>query len=115
MNQSLGGFRATLLIGWIALSAAGLLYARAKGIPAWAALPALAAFLVEYPFYLLPGFRSLRERVAGRLLPGFLLASALLPYLVYSLGVGQFHWGGFLRLGRPGACAEPLVCSSCQG
>ena len=106
MNQSLGGFRATLLIGWMTLSAAGLLYARAKGIPTWAALPALAAFLVEYPFYLLPGFRSLRERVAGHMLPGFLLASALLPYLVYSLGVGQFHWGGFLRL-----CALALALS----
>src|SRR4051794_22259182 len=46
------GFRATLFGGWLVLCVAGLSFARLKGIPNWAALPALAAFLIEYPFYL---------------------------------------------------------------
>jgi membrane protease YdiL (CAAX protease family) len=96
MQKSLGGFRAALLIGWPALSAAGLLYARAKGIPTWAAVPVLAAFLIEYPFYLLLGFESARDRLAGAMpdlqLGLFLGASGLLPYLVYSIPTHQFHW-----------------------
>jgi membrane protease YdiL (CAAX protease family) len=98
MAKSLAGFRAALLIGWTALSVAGVLYARLKGIPSWAALPALAAFLVEYPFYLVPAFPGLRERLAGERMPGFLVASAVLPYLVCCCGAVQFQWGGFVRL-----------------
>jgi len=80
MAKTLGGFRATVLIGWMALSVAGVLYARLKGIPSWAAVPVLAAFLVEFPFYLVPAFPTLRERLAGARLPWFLLASTVLPY-----------------------------------
>lgn len=95
-NKSLRAFRLTLLIGWIALCAGGIVYARLKDIPAWAALPVVAAFLLEYPFYLLPGFASARERLAARLggarLSAAMVLSALAPYLVYSLGTGLFHW-----------------------
>jgi uncharacterized protein len=75
-----------------------LWYARWKGIPSWAALPALAAFLVEYPFYLVPAFRSVREELAGAPLPAFLVASAVLPYLTACLGATQFQWSGVLKL-----------------
>src|SRR5271169_5392536 len=78
MTQSLGGFRAALLAGWTALGAAGLLYARSKGIPAWVAVPVLAAFLVEYPFYLVPAFAEVRQRFA-RSLPWFLVLSFVAP------------------------------------
>jgi hypothetical protein len=98
MAKSPGGFRAALLIGWIALGAAGLLYARAKGIPDWAALPVLAAFLAEYPFYLVTGFVTLRERFSGARLPVFLLAGAVLPYLICCLGAIPFEWGSLVRL-----------------
>jgi membrane protease YdiL (CAAX protease family) len=98
MTQSPGRFRAALLIGWIALGAAGMVYARLKDIPTWAALPVLAAFLVEYPFYLLPGFPELRERLTGRALPLFLVISALLPYFACYIGSGQFHWLSVVRL-----------------
>ena len=74
------------------------MYARVKDIPTRAALPVLAAFLVEYPFYLVPGFPELRQRVSGRVLPLFLAVSALLPYLVCYAGAGPFHWTGALRL-----------------
>jgi membrane protease YdiL (CAAX protease family) len=69
-----------------------MIYARARGIPAWAAGPALAAFLIEYPFYLVTGFAEWRERLAGPALPGFLLAGSLLPYLACCLGAIPFSW-----------------------
>jgi len=97
MNQSLGGFRAALLAGWVALSAAGLLYARMKGIPAWAAVPILAAFLVEYPFYLLPAFAAAARRFERRL-PLFLIVSFVAPYLVYASNTGQFRWWALAQL-----------------
>src|SRR5215470_11979823 len=92
MTQSPGRFRAALLIGWILLGAAGFGYARVKDIPTWAALPVLAAFLVEYPFYLLLGFPELRQRLNGKMLPLFLIVSVLLPYLVCYGITGQWHW-----------------------
>ncbi len=98
MAKPLSGFRAALLVGWAALGAAGLLYARFRSIPNWAALPALAAFLVEYPFYLVPAFRSVRERVAGARLPLFLAAGSSLPYLTWKL-VEALAFGG--RGGHP--------------
>jgi membrane protease YdiL (CAAX protease family) len=91
-------FQAALWIGWIALGAAGIGYARIKGIPNWAALPVLAAFLVTYPFYLVPAFPSLRERLAGLPLPGYLVAAAVLPYLMCCCGAVQFQWAGLAKL-----------------
>jgi len=98
MAKMLGSFRAAVLIGWMALGVAGVLYARLKGIPSWAAMPVLAAFLVEYPFYLVPAFPTLRERLAGARLPGFLLVSTVLPYLVCCCGAVEFQWIGLARL-----------------
>ena len=70
----------------------------------WAAVPLIAAFLLEYSFYLVPGFESLRLSLRTRL-PGWRLAlatalSALLPYLAYSIPTGQF---------RLSACAALLA------
>ncbi|HEY7390813.1 MAG TPA: CPBP family intramembrane glutamic endopeptidase [Bryobacteraceae bacterium] len=86
MKKSLGSslpadFRAALLVGWLVLTAAGLLYAQFKHIPNRAALSALAGFLVEYPFYLLPAFSDVRKRLAGPQFPAALAVSMLLPYL----------------------------------
>src|ERR1035438_8013523 len=89
MAKSLHGFRATLAIGWMALGAAGALYARTRGVPIWAAAPALAAFLVEYAFYLVPAFPTVRERLAGWRLPPFLVAGAVLPYRWEERRVGE--------------------------
>jgi hypothetical protein len=97
MTKSLGGFRAALLAGWTALSAAGLLYARSKGIPAWVAVPVLAAFLIEYPFYLVPAFAEVRCRFE-RSLPLFLVVSFVAPYVVYAANTGQFRWSALAQL-----------------
>lgn len=96
MHAKLGAFRAALLTGWIALSTAGWLYARAKNIPLSTALPLIAAFLLEYSFYLAPGFETVRERLRRRLsrgaLAGAIALGALAPYLAYSIFTRQFHW-----------------------
>jgi membrane protease YdiL (CAAX protease family) len=98
MLRTSSGFRSALLIGWTALCVVGIVYARAKGIPGWAAFPALAAFLVAYPFYLVPAFPRLRESLAGDPLPGYLVASAVLPYLASCTGAVTFQLLGFVKL-----------------
>jgi len=98
MAKSLNGFRATLGIGWMALGAAGVTYARFRGVPNRVAAAALAAFLVEYAFYLVPAFPAIRERLAGWRLPPFLLAGAVLPYLACCCGAAPFHWIALARL-----------------
>src|SRR5260370_28458995 len=98
MTKTSGGFRATLLIGWSLLCVIGLVSARWKSIPSWAALPSLAAFLVVYPFYLVPAFPRVREQLAGAPLPGFLIASAVLPYLTVCTGAIQFQFASFVKL-----------------
>lgn len=107
MKKPLSRFFVAWLIGWVALAAAAVVYARGKNIPAWAAIPIAAAFLVEFPFYLVPGFESVRTRIDGALsrtsLAFALSISGLLPYLIYSLGTGQFHWRSFVEL--VGICA----------
>jgi membrane protease YdiL (CAAX protease family) len=96
MHPRLGAFRAALLTGWIGLSVAGWLYARQKNIPLWAAVPLIAAFLVEYSFYLVPGFEPVRQGWRGLLsrprLALVMSLSAVAPYLVYSIPTGEFRW-----------------------
>jgi membrane protease YdiL (CAAX protease family) len=98
MAKAPGRFRAALLIGWLLLGVAGVAYAKARNIPGWAAIPVLAAFLVEYPFYLVPAFAVVREKLTGHRLPVFLAASAIFPYLLVSIAAGSFSWLGLARL-----------------
>jgi CAAX protease family protein len=98
MDRTSGGFRAGLLVGWTLLCVAGIWYARWKGIPSWAALPALGALLFEYPFYLVPAFPRVRDSVAGPWLPVYLAASAVLPYLACCAGAVHFQWFDLLKL-----------------
>jgi membrane protease YdiL (CAAX protease family) len=101
-DDGLRRFRRAVLAGWVMLAAAGLLYARMKGIPRSTALPVLAAFLSVYPFYLVPGIEALRAWIEERFTPlelaGWLTASALLPYLIFSLPIGQFRWGALAQV-----------------
>jgi uncharacterized protein len=61
-------------------------------------VPVIAAFLAEYPFYLLAGFPNVRERLAGPRLPFILAASAIVPYLICCLGGIPFQWLALVRL-----------------
>jgi len=98
MTKRLNGFRTALAAGWLALSVVGLAYARYRSFPMWVAAPALAAFLIEYPFYLVPAFPALRERFVGWRLPALLAAGAVLPYLACCCGAIHFHWGSLAEL-----------------
>jgi membrane protease YdiL (CAAX protease family) len=102
MVKPRGAFPAALVIAWIALGVVGVLYARSRGIAVSAAAPIIAAFLIETPFYLVIGFRRLRERVAGARWPGGLatwfVASAILPYLACCCGALPFNWMPLARL-----------------
>lgn len=98
MAKSLGSFRAALLVGWGVLGLAGIVYARARGIPGWAAWPVVAAFLIVYPFYLVPAFPLVRERIGGMGVPAFAVTVATLPYLACCCGAVQFEWSGLARV-----------------
>ncbi len=69
--------------------------ARAKGIAPGLAAPIVAAFMLEYVFYLVPGFEAVRDWLSDKLpvrtLASVFALSALAPYLLYSLPTGQFR------------------------
>jgi hypothetical protein len=97
MAKWLRGYSAALVIGWPLLAAAGVGYARIRGVPASIAFPALAAFLLEYCFYLLPAFPDVREQLTDWRLPCVLAASAVAPYLA-ACAVGAFSWIALAKL-----------------
>src|SRR5580698_4345790 len=104
-------FRATVLIGWVLLVAAAIVYSQIARvpIPAAIAIPVAIAFLAEYPFYLLPGFPAERERLMALGRPqaaGILAASATLPWLIYALGTGHFNLPALAML----TCIALLTC-----
>jgi uncharacterized protein len=81
--------------GWVVLAAAAFVYARWKSIPTWAALPVAAAFLIEFPFYILPAFKAPREWLSRQRKPAaalMLAVSAVVPWIVYSTATGEAHW-----------------------
>ena len=62
-------------------------------------MPVLAAFLLEYPFYLVPAFPSVREHVNGIGVPIFAIGALVTPYLACCVGgVVAFQWIGLLKL-----------------
>jgi membrane protease YdiL (CAAX protease family) len=79
--------------GWLVMAAAAAIYAGMKGIAAPVAIPVAAAFLAEFPFYLLPAFAP--EKLAS---PWLLAASALVPYLAYAAPTGELRVGNLLLL-----------------
>ena len=100
-TAALRRFLLIVVLGWLLLGAGAWAYARIKLVPAWVAAPVCAAFLIELPFYLLPGFRALRdgvESLGGGRLAGAMVVSALLPWLVYSVPTGVFAFSAFLLL-----------------
>jgi membrane protease YdiL (CAAX protease family) len=83
----------------------------------------VAAFLLEFSFYLVPGFEPLRRALEARLsrarLAAWMTLSGVAPYGVYTAGTGLFQWDSLvLLLGiaagvsfwfvvlRPGAAAD---------
>ncbi len=101
-TRPLRPFFVAAITGWVALAAAGAVYARQKGVEPAHAAPIIAAFLAEYFFYLVPGFEPARNWIETRLTkPLFSLAlwaSALAPYLIFSTLTEVFDWRSILIL-----------------
>lgn len=104
MQQSHGRGRTflfVLLLVWAASCIAGYVYAQQQNIPARLFLAALPAFLVEIGFYVALGSDSIRaglERTPRAIVGLGLAASALSPYCLYSVSVGNFRWSSFAAL-----------------
>ena len=95
MQQSLRGFAVTLVALWITLCIAALLYSQDKDIPAWIVVAVVPAFLIEVSLYAATGVAAVRARLENvsrpRLISG-VVATAVLPYAIYSIGTGVFEW-----------------------
>ena len=95
-------FLTTLVVVWTAACIATYLYSQQQNIPSGIALAVLPAFLVEFAFYLAPGFSAVRgafERLGSKPVRAALLtASAVIPYLIESFGTGAFRFTSLLAL-----------------
>jgi membrane protease YdiL (CAAX protease family) len=95
-------FLTTLVVVWTAACIATYVYSHQQNIPSWIALAVLPAFLVEFAFYLAPGFPAVRrafEELGSKPLRAALLAaSAVIPYLIESFGTGMFRIASLLAL-----------------
>jgi membrane protease YdiL (CAAX protease family) len=102
MQNSLRGFAAILLLVWTLLCIGAWYYSTLHDIPTRVLTRALPAFLVEAGLYLAAGMpvtRKLIERVGSpRRIALVLVTSALVPYLIYSLGTGLFRLQAFAML-----------------
>ncbi len=101
MRTRLGSYSITVAVGWVVLAIAAAVYGRQLHVPLAVGIPIAAAFLLEFPFYLLAGFDGPREILGSwkkEPVAVFLTASSIAPYLVYSLGTGRFGLAPLLLL-----------------
>jgi len=98
----------TLIALWVVGSAAAFFYSREKGFPPEVAVPVAAAMLLELSLYAGLAFPAVRRRAesAGTRLAWWLVASALVPYLVQALAPGAFRWEALVSLGVLAATAS---------
>ena len=94
MTHSLRSFFWFIAGLWSLMVIAGLVYAQQQHIPSALAMAILPALLVEAALYVGPGFAAVRDPLLRwpkvRLAAGLTL-SAMLPYLIYTLGSGTFE------------------------
>ncbi|MCP5117548.1 MAG: hypothetical protein GY953_42540, partial [bacterium] len=93
-------YRTAVLILWVAGSIAAFLYSQQKGFPLEVALPVAVAMLVELSLYAGLAFSEVRRRVAslGKRLAGWMVLTAVIPYLIHALAPGQFRWTALATL-----------------
>ena len=95
-------FLTTLVVVWTAACIAAYFYSQQQNIPSWIVLAVLPAFLVEFAFYLAPGFAATRqafERLGSKPVRAAALSvSAVIPYVILSFATGTFEIGSFLLL-----------------
>ena len=101
-QATLRGFFFTCAAGWLLMIGAGMVYAGKRGIPGSVSGPVIMAFLVEFVFYLVPGFAAAKSAILRHIgslwLAPALTVSALLPYLIYAIPTHRFAPGNFLIL-----------------
>jgi hypothetical protein len=104
-RKDVASFRAfwlTLLAVNLGLIAGGAVYATQNAIAASAAVPVIAAFLVQASLFVVPGFPQVRTWLENRLRPArlasALFVASLIPYLIYAIPGGVFSWSGFAFL-----------------
>ena len=95
-------FLTTLSLVWIAACIAAYFYSQQQHISLTLALAVVPAFLIEFAFYLAPGFPAVRKMFDALGSKGFravlLSASAVAPYLMEATRTGAFHWIRFAEL-----------------
>jgi membrane protease YdiL (CAAX protease family) len=100
MNRGLNAFGLTVLTLWVVGSVGAILYANQQHIPQSVWMIVLPALLIEATLYIAPGFPVVRERLArlGGWLPPLMALSAVVPYTLLSIGLGNFRleWVGAL-------------------
>ncbi len=110
VQQSLRGFAITLAIVWTLLCIAALLYSHDKDIPQWVVAAALPAFLLEAGCYIATGFIAVRnrlEKLSRPALVAIFVATAVIPYAIYSVGTGVFSFRSMVIIGAM-AATPPL-------
>jgi membrane protease YdiL (CAAX protease family) len=101
-----------VLFAWVLVlaGAAGVVYARQKGIPARVALPLLTAFLAEIALYLAVVVEGARRAVEARLrgpaLAAAMTASGVVPYCMYAIPAGVFAWWALAAILALGAAVS---------
>ena len=86
---------------WSVMAMAGLSYAQQQHIPMATAMAILPALLVEAALYVGPGFAAVRERLLrwGKVrLAMALTVSAVVPWIIYTVGTGSFGGEKFVWL-----------------
>jgi uncharacterized protein len=100
-SADLGPYVWSVLAGWLVMLAAGVIYARMRGTAAGVAIPIIAAFVLELPLYLAPWFDGARaeaKRMGHWPVASMLAATAVLPYIAYSIPTGYFNALDLFRL-----------------
>src|SRR5690349_13003584 len=99
MGSDRAAYARTVLSLWAALVVAGWMYASMYGVPARLAAAFVGAMALEIAIYVAPGFAGAREVFDSISPPPVralaLTVSAVVPYLVYSVATGTFHWRWF--------------------
>jgi membrane protease YdiL (CAAX protease family) len=95
-------FLTTLVVVWMAGCIAAYVYSQQQHIPLTLAAAVLPAFLVEFGFYLVPGFPQVRaafEELGSKTFrAASITVSTLLPYLIVIRWTDAFRMSSFLAL-----------------
>ena len=94
VRRAWGQYAVTVILVWVAASAAAFFYSQQKGIPRGVALAVLPAFLAEVALYILPGFEGVRQslsKLPKPVLSLLLTLAAPVPWVLATIALGGFR------------------------